>query len=163
MPDAGYESQNFKAVLGHNGPNRPGRLLRKDRVKPRIAYLWSSWSQYEACNVDCGWGEQRRTRSCQKTDLKLGAVIEETQKSDLCGGSEIDSLPCQMDDCALCQSIPGQVSPFVFEEYERRIIDEEFYLYGFGDHLKPEDYNPCLLYTSPSPRDGLLSRMPSSA
>ena len=25
------------------------------------------------------------------------------------------------------------------------------------------DYIPCLLYTSPSPRDGLLSRMPSSA
>ena len=25
------------------------------------------------------------------------------------------------------------------------------------------DRNPCLLYTSPSPRDGLLSRMPSSA
>ena len=32
---------------------------------------------------------------------------------------------------------------------------------------KPEDCMPqaeiCLLYTSPSPRDGLLSRMPSSA
>ena len=26
-----------------------------------------------------------------------------------------------------------------------------------------EKYKPCLLYTSPSPRDGLLSRMPSSA
>ena len=26
-----------------------------------------------------------------------------------------------------------------------------------------ECYIPCLLYTSPSPRDGLLSRMPSSA
>ena len=26
-----------------------------------------------------------------------------------------------------------------------------------------EDINTCLLYTSPSPRDGLLSRMPSSA
>ena len=25
------------------------------------------------------------------------------------------------------------------------------------------DNTPCLLYTSPSPRDGLLSRMPSSA
>ena len=24
-------------------------------------------------------------------------------------------------------------------------------------------FEPCLLYTSPSPRDGLLSRMPSSA
>ena len=31
---------------------------------------------------------------------------------------------------------------------------------------KPDHYcslNTCLLYTSPSPRDGLLSRMPSSA
>ena len=29
---------------------------------------------------------------------------------------------------------------------------------------KPKKPNtPCLLYTSPSPRDGLLSRMPSSA
>ena len=28
------------------------------------------------------------------------------------------------------------------------------------DQLVP---NPCLLYTSPSPRDGLLSRMPSYA
>ena len=26
-----------------------------------------------------------------------------------------------------------------------------------------KDYECCLLYTSPSPRDGLLSRMPSSA
>ena len=29
--------------------------------------------------------------------------------------------------------------------------------------LKGEENRDCLLYTSPSPRDGLLSRMPSSA
>ena len=29
--------------------------------------------------------------------------------------------------------------------------------------LQEHGYNICLLYTSPSPRDGLLSRMPSSA
>ena len=29
--------------------------------------------------------------------------------------------------------------------------------------VAPHYINPCLLYTSPSPRDGLLSRMPSSA
>ena len=29
--------------------------------------------------------------------------------------------------------------------------------------LTKGQYSPCLLYTSPSPRDGLLSRMPSSA
>ena len=31
-----------------------------------------------------------------------------------------------------------------------------------GQH-QPNTPNTCLLYTSPSPRDGLLSRMPSSA
>ena len=32
------------------------------------------------------------------------------------------------------------------------------------ENSAPKDNNtPCLLYTSPSPRDGLLSRMPSSA
>ena len=32
------------------------------------------------------------------------------------------------------------------------------------DHYSlPDPYMICLLYTSPSPRDGLLSRMPSSA
>src|SRR5680860_863221 len=42
----------------------------------------------------------------------------------------------------------------------------------YGLHIDPESalleylsmyYKLCLLYTSPSPRDGLLSRMPSSA
>ena len=37
------------------------------------------------------------------------------------------------------------------EEY-RRALDDMF-----------EEHKNCLLYTSPSPRDGLLSRMPSSA
>ena len=32
-----------------------------------------------------------------------------------------------------------------------------------GDRLGRTHNKPCLLYTSPSPRDGLLSRMPSSA
>ena len=32
---------------------------------------------------------------------------------------------------------------------------------GLKEHLSPN--RACLLYTSPSPRDGLLSRMPSSA
>ena len=31
------------------------------------------------------------------------------------------------------------------------------------DAMKHAKYDDCLLYTSPSPRDGLLSRMPSSA
>ena len=34
---------------------------------------------------------------------------------------------------------------------------------GAVDYLGKPLSSPCLLYTSPSPRDGLLSRMPSSA
>ena len=45
------------------------------------------------------------------------------------------------------------------------------YVYGLGERFGPlvkngqsvDIWNACLLYTSPSPRDGLLSRMPSSA
>ena len=38
------------------------------------------------------------------------------------------------------------------------------YEWDFGDNSPNEyTYDACLLYTSPSPRDGLLSRMPSSA
>ena len=33
----------------------------------------------------------------------------------------------------------------------------------WGEHKSAEQIIACLLYTSPSPRDGLLSRMPSSA
>ena len=32
-----------------------------------------------------------------------------------------------------------------------------------GTHVLTDNNKICLLYTSPSPRDGLLSRMPSSA
>ena len=32
-----------------------------------------------------------------------------------------------------------------------------------GDMISCAEFCPCLLYTSPSPRDGRISRMPSSA
>ena len=36
-------------------------------------------------------------------------------------------------------------------------------VFGPDPDLEDAQRQPCLLYTSPSPRDGLLSRMPSSA
>ena len=43
------------------------------------------------------------------------------------------------------------------EELDRRLAPKP------AEERKPEGLPNCLLYTSPSPRDGLLSRMPSSA
>ena len=44
-------------------------------------------------------------------------------------------------------------------------LDEEKIKESINTLIKYQliDINNCLLYTSPSPRDGLLSRMPSSA
>ena len=41
--------------------------------------------------------------------------------------------------------------------------DEDFNNWQFYIHHNQEDNLFCLLYTSPSPRDTILSRMPSSA
>ena len=67
---------------------------------------------------------------------------------------------------------------FIGEEYKLQVGNNDFYVdllfYHRGlqclvafelkaDKFKPDHLGHCLLYTSPSPRDGLLSRMPSSA
>ena len=52
------------------------------------------------------------------------------------------------------------------DTWERR---EHYYYYKdflkvrYNLNIQVDITEPCLLYTSPSPRDGLLSRMPSSA
>ena len=51
---------------------------------------------------------------------------------------------------------------------EKRIEIGLTYIYGIGRPsadkiLAKAEVNPCLLYTSPSPRDRTRSRMPSSA
>ena len=50
----------------------------------------------------------------------------------------------------------GEVQPLVISP------DKRWLYAGVRPDFRVLSY-PCLLYTSPSPRDGLLSRMPSSA
>ena len=40
---------------------------------------------------------------------------------------------------------------------------KKFLIGIFGEEIDYDKFNNCLLYTSPSPRDATLSRMPSSA
>ena len=67
-------------------------------------------------------------------------------------------------------AIPLMDMPFLFRDLDHwnavlssdvlKPLEDE--LYEKAD-IKVIGYAGCLLYTSPSPRDGLLSRMPSSA
>ena len=69
---------------------------------------------------------------------------------------------------ALSLSALGQASRLtrsnITEVYDKQYI-EMARAYGYNEFKIATKYalKPCLLYTSPSPRDGLLSRMPSSA
>ena len=57
------------------------------------------------------------------------------------------------------------VLPLLRNEKIRNKLIEEHRACPVGKAAQPHKGQPmvCLLYTSPSPRDGLLSRMPSSA
>ena len=55
-----------------------------------------------------------------------------------------------------------------YEDYDDFAFDDDYvhdvYLIeSDAEALASAGFGTCLLYTSPSPRDGLLSRMPSSA
>ena len=58
----------------------------------------------------------------------------------------------------------GESVGYEFPIEIRRFVEDPVPVLRFhcSGHITGDD-NTCLLYTSPSPRDGLLSRMPSSA
>ena len=55
----------------------------------------------------------------------------------------------------------GDIKQYIDSVYSR--IPEDKRLQGNEDCIFEAPFNSCLLYTSPSPRDATLSRMPSSA
>ena len=85
----------------------------------------------------------------------LGNNVEDTWENLVNGVSGIDSIT-SFDTSNLPVTFAGEVKNFDANEYmgkqNARKLDRSGHLSIF-----------CLLYTSPSPRDGLLSRMPSSA
>ena len=81
----------------------------------------------------------------------------------------------RLHDHGLLRLIPLNVDKALFDATDKvffhSLINSTSYREMFFDHFSQKSDNKhgpflletCLLYTSPSPRDGLLSRMPSSA
>ena len=59
--------------------------------------------------------------------------------------------------------LPPHLSPFVEEQEGDYIPPERLAQLAEQEEREEDDMETCLLYTSPSPRDATLSRMPSSA
>ena len=86
---------------------------------------------------------------------RAGEVLVEIKATGVC---HTDAFTLSGDDPeGLFPAILGHEGAGVVVEVGERVTS-----LSPGDHVIPL-YTPCLLYTSPSPRDGLLSRMPSSA
>ena len=66
----------------------------------------------------------------------------------------------QADRLGLANMIASPENPLTSRVMVNRIW---LHLFGRGIVPTPDDFGPCLLYTSPSPRDRTRSRMPSSA
>ena len=63
----------------------------------------------------------------------------------------------------LIDALNAEIKNLGFRYYPERNLSDLREIIGKFHRINPDNILPCLLYTSPSPRDGLLSRMPSSA
>ena len=66
-------------------------------------------------------------------------------------------------DLQLCFSDGSEQIHKVVKVVPGKAREVRLFLNGISDRNVAESYKGCLLYTSPSPRDGLLARMPCSA
>ena len=95
----------------------------------------------------------------KKIDL-FGEVLEKINEEYVDEINQSDSMDSAIN--GLLQSLDpysAYMPPEVFNEMQTETSGE---FGGLGIEVSMEA-GVCLLYTSPSPRDGLLSRMPSSA
>ena len=85
----------------------------------------------------------------------VASKIKEFGSSAICVKADVQSVQDLNEMANTAMDTFGSINVLV-NNAGARVIK------GFLEHTR-EDWDTCLLYTSPSPRDGLLSRMPSSA
>ena len=97
--------------------------------------------------------------------MKLKLIIGIVGILSACGFTNAPSLDTNQEK----QDNNWVIGPFLRPEGVNPVISPqptEFYCPMRKQQVKWEEsdtFNPCLLYTSPSPRDSTSSRMPSSA
>ena len=89
--------------------------------------------------------------------------ILKTEKKDYVIASDTDSIYLNLGDLVEKVFEGREANDSSIVSFLNKVCEMELEKYISSSYEALATYVNCLLYTSPSPRDGLLSRMPSSA
>ena len=157
--DIGYlnamsNTQEFEVRAYYNKSSRESTLINANRtglgrqprnyettaIEPRYTQRFTTGKVSQDVTVGYRYLAERADESIYNVVIATGVQQKPTRFAD----NSTDAQAVYIDDKIAIDA--WRITPGV--RYE---------------HIKTERFNHCLLYTSPSPRDATLSRMPSSA
>ena len=141
-------------------------------IRDNIQTALKETFQFEADNI-----ELQQTKKEFEGDITLVVfpLIKELKSSPREIAEKIGDYLLENSSVVSYNIVSGFLNLSIAEEYYLRFFNsiKDNSNYGFSDTISdeavmveyssPNTNKPCLLYTSPSPRDATLSRMPSSA
>ena len=122
-------------------------LVKANRVKPYIHYMFGDWGAYSKCTADCGWGTKVRTRACQEVNLKTLQTVQTGLDAQLCteanSGLEGEQTSnCMVRECSPCDMGTSPLGAFKYERLRNVTLVEDdtlpydmFYRLGRHGHF----------------------------
>ena len=123
----------------------------------------------QSVQVDDSKDKIAQVASISAADTSIGETIanaiDKVGKDGVVTVEESNTFGMDLDFVEGMQFDKGYLSPYFVTDAERQeaVLDDPYILLNQGKISNVQDLLPCLLYTSPSPRDLSTSRMPSSA
>ena len=145
------------------------KLITKQAVAKAVYEAIPNIACVLPCDVKRSLAEARKAEGESRGALVLDQLLENAEIA------ERDCVPICQDTgtCWVCLEagpdvlVPGDVfaetDDAVARAYTEALLRKSVVRDAFFDRTNTGDNTPCLLYTSPSPRDPETSRMPSAA
>ena len=156
-------------VVDNNSTDGSELMMREEFPEIRYIYNTSNVGFSKANNQGIALATQPYTlilnpdTILQENTLKVCAeYLEQNQQVGAVGAKMVDGSGTYLPESK--RGFPTPLNAlFKLTGLSKLFANSKFFNSYYQGHLSTDIVNPCLLYTSPSPRDATLSRMPSSA